>query len=76
MSKPVSLVLYGRKQHLLDTRRRLLQEAGHQVWTAGQISDVSAIIAKEQMDVLILCHTLSPEERAWAIALADVQSPR
>jgi hypothetical protein len=75
MSKPISLVLYGRKQHLLDTRRRLLQEAGYQVWTARQIPDVFAITTEERIDILILCYTLSPEERAWAIALADVQSP-
>src|SRR5260370_6708317 len=75
MSKPISLVLYGRKQRLLDTRRRLLQEAGYQVWTAGQIPDVFSIITEERIDVLILCHTLSPEECEWALAFADVQSP-
>jgi CheY-like chemotaxis protein len=75
MSEPISLVLYGRNLHLLDTRRRLLQEAGYQVWTAAQIPEVFAIITEERIDVLILCRTLSPEERAWALAFADVQSP-
>jgi hypothetical protein len=75
MARPISLVLYGRKQRLLDMRRRLLQEAGYQVWTAGKIPDVFAIITEEPIDVLILCHTLSPEECEWAIAFADVQSP-
>ncbi len=53
----------------------MLQEAGYQVWTAGQIPDVFAIATEERIDVLILCHTLSPEERAWATAFADGQSP-
>jgi hypothetical protein len=75
MSKPIFVVFYGRKQRLLDTRRRLLQEAGYQVWTARKIPEVFAITTEERIDVLILCHTLSPEERAWAIAFADVQSP-
>jgi DNA-binding response OmpR family regulator len=76
MSESISLVLYGRGQRLLDTRRRLLQEAGYPVWTATQIPDVFSIVTEERIDVLILCHTLSPEELAWAIAFADVQSPR
>jgi hypothetical protein len=75
MSKPISLVLFGRKQHLLDTRRQLLEAAGYQVWTAEKIPDVFALVIEERIDVLILCHALSPEERAWAIAFADVQSP-
>src|SRR5271155_3967588 len=75
MFEPISLALYGRNRQLLDTRRRLLQEAGYQVWTAEQIPDVFAIIIEERIEVLILCHTLSPEERAWAINFADVQSP-
>jgi hypothetical protein len=75
MSKHISIVLYGRNLHLLDTRRRLLQEAGYQVWTAIQISGVFAIIIEERIEFLILCHTLSPEERAWAFAFANVQSP-
>ena len=75
MSEPISLVLYGHDRHLMDVLRLLLQEAGYQVWTAGKIPDVFAIITEERIDVLILCHTLSPEERAWAIAFADVQSP-
>ena len=75
MSKPICLVLFGREQHLLEIRRQRLQEAGYQVWMAGQIPDVFTIITEERIDVLVLCHTLYPEEREWAIAFADVQSP-
>jgi hypothetical protein len=75
MSDPISLVLYGRNRQLLDTRRRLLQEAGYQVWTAERIPDVFAIIIEERIEVLILRHTLSAEERAWASNFADVQYP-
>src|ERR1700692_982975 len=71
MSESICLVLYGRDQCLLDTRRRLLQEAGYPVWTARQIPDVFAIITEERVDVLILCHTLSQEEFTWAIAFAE-----
>jgi hypothetical protein len=69
------LLFYTGDQCLLDTRRRLLQEAGYPVWTASQIPDVFAIITEERSDVLILCHTLSQGEFTWAIAFADVQSP-
>jgi hypothetical protein len=75
MSEPISLVFYGRDLHLMDTQRRLLEEAGYQVWTAAQIADIFEITSEEAIEVLILCPTLSPEERAWAIAFADVQSP-
>ena len=69
MATPISLLLYGRDAALLEIRQRVLQSAGYQVWTAAELTEVSRIVARERIALLILCHTLSMEECGRVLAL-------
>ena len=68
---PARLLLYGRDAALLGTRRMVLEKVGFQVWTATLLSEVRNTLATEQIDLIILGHTLSIEQSEEALAAAQ-----
>lgn len=76
MTAPISVLLYGRDPHLLQTRQWVLEASGYQVWTATEIHWVDRITAIASVDLLILCHSLSLEECEHALALTCCRQPR
>lgn len=60
---------------LLKTRKWLLEKHVC-VELAREWSDVFSLVEKQACDLVILCHTLQPEERQNAIHLLTTSSPR
>lgn len=69
------VLIYGHDPLILQTRRRILERAGHTVWTAEVLDEVESIITTNEVAVLIVCQTLSDEEGEAAITLAHQIRP-
>ena len=63
MSSVSTILIYGHDPTLLDTRRWVLEKAGFQVFTVGEMEGTAKLLADERIDLLLLCHTLTSEER-------------
>lgn len=61
-----SILVYGRDASLLRTRGWVLEKAGFQVVQVQTIADIDRIKAV-QPSLVILCHTLSAEQRQCAL---------
>ena len=70
-----SILLYGRDGHLLETRRLILESSNFQVRTVSSLLALNETISTHQIDILILCHSLSSEECKRALDVAHVHSP-
>jgi hypothetical protein len=64
-----AILIYGNDPQLLRTRQWVLEVCGYEVWGASNFSKVQRIIEANRIDLLMLCHSLSSEERGRAIAL-------
>lgn len=76
MPSTASVLLYGNDTHLLRTRRWLVESSGLQVFATDQMLALNQIFTEHPIDVLVLCHSLSFEERERAKAIAQAHSPR
>lgn len=72
-AKQTSILMYGRDERLLETRQWVLQSRGYRVVTIVYPSDFAAIPLTPPIKLLLLCHSLSPEECDNAIALASAR---
>jgi DNA-binding NtrC family response regulator len=75
MAYQTFLLIYGKDPMLLRTRQWLLQSAGYQVETAETFAEVRKAAALHRVDLLILCHTLKPEDGESAAALVGGKWP-
>jgi DNA-binding NtrC family response regulator len=64
-----SILMYGRNPSLLEIRARVLRSASYRVKTASCLEDIPQILSEEQIDMVILCHTVSPEDCDRVLAL-------
>lgn len=71
----ITVVLYGRDAHLLELRKWFLHSCGYRVFSAMNLADLDAIPLEPPIDLLALCHTLSPDECAAAAAHASSRWP-
>jgi hypothetical protein len=71
MFVPILILLFGRNAGLLETRKRVLEPEGYRVSMASDLSTAKHVLREKQIDLLILCHSLSMEERGRALALTD-----
>jgi CheY-like chemotaxis protein len=69
MPVPISILIYGRDARLLETRKMVLESAGYRVYLASDLSTADQILPEKQVDLLILCHSLSMEDCGRALAL-------
>lgn len=67
-----SVVICGRDNMLLSTRKLVLEQAGLSVRIAFGIEQLADAVA----DVLVLCYTLSAEEKSVAAARFHARLPR
>ncbi len=68
-----TILLFGYDRHLLNSRAWLLVRVGHNVLIATNLNQLKLV--RENVDLLILCHTLSPDDRMKAIALLSFRWP-
>jgi DNA-binding response OmpR family regulator len=71
-----TILVYGNDQMLVATRRLILERAGYTVFTAESLSNAALVLMARQIDVLVLCQTLSDEERGAVLETAHALKPK
>jgi CspA family cold shock protein len=71
-----SVVLFGRDAQLLQTRGWLLASTGSRVTLVAALPKLAQVIVSETCDLLILCHSLTPDDCAGALSLASRYAPK
>ena len=59
MAVSACILVYGLDLALLHTRELLFQKSGYQVCATSELAKIEEILSREQVDLLVLCHTLS-----------------
>ena len=72
---PTSILVYGRDQRLLETRSWVLEQAGFPVASVTGLADAEQALRRNPVGVIVLCHTLSAEERLAALGAAQRLRP-
>lgn len=73
MTKKALILVYGRELSLLETRCWVLEGAGFHVLSATHFDEATSIFDTDRPDLMILCHSLLPEQRqrilsaTWAL---------
>jgi hypothetical protein len=71
----ITILMYGRDAHLLETRKWVLQSLGYRVLAIQRLAELNHIPLTPPVSLLVLCHTLSSKEGADAIARANSRWP-
>lgn len=69
------ILVYGHDPHLLMTRRRMFEHAGFRVFTTLVFANAIQLTMKQHFDVVMLCQTLSADEREEMLATAHAIQP-
>ena len=76
MAHVPSILIYGNDATLLDTRQWVLESAHFRVTTTSALPSALAALTEKAPDLLVLCHTLSADERnSINAALAALKLP-
>ncbi len=70
-----SILMYGHDEQLLATSQWVLQSRGYRVVTMVDQSGFQSLPKTPPIQLLLLCHTLSPEERDSAFTIAQERWP-
>lgn len=70
-----TIFLYGNDVMLLTTRRMIFEKAGYTVFIAESLSSAMLVLMDHQIDVFVLCQTLSDEERGAVLETAPTLQP-
>jgi hypothetical protein len=71
----ISILLYGHNARLLESRKWALQSRGYRVYAILQLTNFEDVPLAPRMDLLVLCHTVTPKECAAAVACASARWP-
>ncbi len=75
MPNSALILVYGSDLRLMETRRWVLEKADFEVLTALNFTDVCQILSAENVDLFILCHTLSAKDRDTVLSFAHSARP-
>jgi DNA-binding response OmpR family regulator len=75
MSHPACILVYGRDPSLLETRCMVLETTGSVVRATAEPEEAERIIRDERPALLVLCYTLSPEDRSSILSSAQLLRP-
>lgn len=64
MSNPARILVFGRDSSLLETRQLVLETIGGIVDATTKLDQARLLLAHSAPDLLILCYTLSPDDRS------------
>ena len=68
------ILIFGRDTTLLETRAWLLKRTGSPVLSATSLSEVEVISATRRISLLVICHSVSPEDcQSLLAALNQIQ---
>ena len=71
-----TILVYGNDEMLVTTRRLIFEQAGCEVFTAYSLSNAALALMNHQIDVLVLCQTLSDHERSAVLETAHTLQPK
>ena len=75
MPTPASVLVFGRDLQLVQARSLTLEKAGFHVRTAFSLPDIQQL-SEPFMDIIVLCHSLSIQECADALAITRERWPQ
>ena len=70
MKNPSAVLLYGHDELLLWTRRLVLEWAGYEIRVAQELRQVSRLLDREHVNLILLCYSLSRTECVMAGLIA------
>jgi len=76
MSNPARVLIYGRDPSLLETRQLVLETTGGVVVATTELEDTKHELVHNQPDLLVLCYTLSPDDRSAILSSVDCLVPK
>lgn len=76
MTQSADLLLYGSDAKLLETRRMVLEREGYHISAITDPISTEPYLSKTPFDLLILCHTLSPDDCLRVLSLVRLRWPR
>ena len=73
MPLPPSILYFGQDPILVSTRQQIVRYAGFESHVAQSVEALHRCFAEHAVDVLVICHTVSIDERERAKRLAHSQ---
>jgi hypothetical protein len=70
-----TILVYGNEEILLKTRGLILEKAGYKVFTAQTFGNAMLVLMNYQIDVCVLCQSLTDEERRGILETARALQP-
>ena len=70
-----TILVYGNESMLVTTRGLILEEAGFEVYTTTGFAGAMLTLMTQPLDVLLLCESLSDEERRGILETAFAIQP-
>jgi hypothetical protein len=70
-----TILVYGNEEILLKTRGLILEKAGYKVFTAQTFGNAMLVLMNYQIDVCVLCQSLTAEERRGIVETARALQP-
>ncbi len=71
-----AILLYGTDQNLLNSRRLLLQRAGHEVYAVTDMWQIERLAFERSIDVVVFCHTLTANDICQGMAFCRIAWPQ
>ena len=75
MFNPTRILVYGRDPSLLETRQLVLQTIGGTVEATTELEQAKRMLGDGSLDLLVLCYTLSLEDRNAILNSVEQLSP-
>ena len=75
MPAPASVLVFGHNDQLVHTYCLILHKAGFHVHTAASLSDIRQLPSTPTIEVMVLCHSLSPQDCDDALSLTHDRWP-
>ena len=75
MSKHARILVYGRDPALLETRRLVLESKREAVDATIDFREACLLLEKGHTELLVLCYTLSPKDRASILMVTEQLRP-
>ena len=70
-----TILVYGNDEMLVMTRCLILGKAGYEVFTAQTFGNAMLVLMNHQIDLCVLCQSLSDEERRGIVETAHALQP-
>jgi DNA-binding NtrC family response regulator len=70
-----TILVYGDEEMLVTTRGLILEKAGYQVFSATKFASALVALVNERINVLLLCQSVSDEDRRRIVETAHAIKP-